>query len=58
MEIDVNSAVLATRVYAALRERFFVVNKSGDAAEADGGEVVAIIRDAIVDYAKEQIDAA
>ena len=55
MEIDVNSAVLATRVYAALRERFFIGNKSGDAAEADGGEVLAIIRSAIVNYANEQI---
>ena len=26
MEIDVNSVVLATRVYAALRERFFIGN--------------------------------
>jgi hypothetical protein len=55
MEIDVNSTVLATRVYAALRERFFVGHASGDAAEADGGEVLATIRGAIVNYLEEQI---
>lgn len=55
MEIDVNSAVLATRVYAALRERFFLGNTCGDRSEADGGEVLAIIRGAIVNYVNEQI---
>ncbi len=57
MAIDVNSAVLATRIYAALRERFFVGNSSGDTAEADGGEVLATIRGAIVSYLKEEIAA-
>jgi hypothetical protein len=47
--------VLATRVYAALRERFFVGHASGDTAEADGGEVLATIRGAIVNYMEEQI---
>jgi hypothetical protein len=55
MEIDVNSMVLATRVYAALRERFFVGHASGDTTEADGGEVLATIRGAIVNYMEEQI---
>ena len=55
MEIDVNSMVLATRVYAAVRERFFVGHASGDTAEADGGEVLATIRGAIVNYMEEQI---
>ena len=56
MEIEVNSFVLATRVYAALRERFFVGHASGDTAEADGGEVLATIRGEIVNYVKEQVD--
>ena len=50
MEIDVNSVVLATRVYAALRERFFIGNAPRDSAEADGGEVLAAISGAIVSY--------
>ena len=58
MEIDVNSVVLATRVYAALRERFFIVNAATDSAEADGGQVLAAIRDAIVNYLEEQIGAS
>jgi len=58
MEIDVNSVVLATRVYSAVRERFFVAKASGDTEEADGGEVLAAIRDEIVDYLEEQIGAA
>ena len=32
MEIDVNSVVLSARVYASLRERFFIGNHAGDAA--------------------------
>jgi hypothetical protein len=52
MEIDVNSVVLATRVYVALRERFFI----GIAPiEADGGEVLDAIRGTIVNYVEEQI---
>ncbi len=58
MEIDVNSVVLATRVYTVLRERFFIGNATGDSAEADGGEVLAAIRDAIVNYVEEQIGAS
>ena len=57
MKIDVNSVVLAARVYAALRERFFIGNAPGNSAEADGGEVLAAIRDAIVNYVEEQIGA-
>jgi len=55
MKIDVNSVVLAARVYAALRERFLIGNAPGTSAEADGGEVLAAIRDAIVNYMEEQI---
>ena len=55
MKIDVNSVVLAARVYAALRERFFIGNAPGTSAEADGGEVLAAIRDAIVNYMEEQM---
>jgi len=58
MEIDINSVVLAARVYASLRERFFVGNARRDSAEADGGEVLAAIRDAIVNYVEEQIGAS
>lgn len=57
MKIDINSVVLAARVYAALRERFFIGNAPRNSAEADGGEVLATIRDAIVNYAEEQIGA-
>ena len=57
MEIDVNSVILATRVYAALRERYFVGNSAGDRAEADGGDVLTTIRVAIVNYVEEQIGA-
>ena len=57
MEIDVNSVVLAARVYAALSGRFFLANASGDKAEADGGEVLAAIRGAIINYVEEQIGA-
>ena len=57
MQIDVNSIILATRVYAALRERYFVGNAAGEAAEADGGEVLATIRGVIVQYVEEQIGA-
>jgi len=57
MEIDVNSVVLATRIYARLRERFFVANAPGDSAEADGGEVLAVIGGTIVGYLEEQIGA-
>lgn len=58
MEIDVNSVVLGMRVYAALRERFFIGNTPGDSAEADGGQVLAVIRGAIVNYLEEQIGAS
>ena len=57
MTIDVNSVVLAARVYAALRERFFIGTAPRNSAEADGGEVLGTIRDAIVDYVEEQIGA-
>ena len=58
MEIDVNSVVLGMRIYAALRERFFVGNAPGDSSEADGGEVLASIRGVIVNYLEEQIGAS
>jgi hypothetical protein len=55
MEIDVNSVILATRVYAALRERFFIGDSPSNSAEADGGEVLAAIRGTIVTYVEEQV---
>ena len=57
MTIDVNSVVLAARVYAALRESFFIGTAPRNSAEADGGEVLGTIRDAIVNYVEEQIGA-
>ena len=53
MDIDVNTVVLAARVYAGLRERFFIADVCADKAEADGGEVIATIRRSIVDYVNE-----
>jgi len=58
MEIDVNSVILAMRVYAALRERFFIGTAPGVSDEADGGEVLAAIRGTIVNYLEEQIGAS
>ena len=55
MEIDVKSVILSTRVYAALRERFFIGHAAADTVEADGGEVLATIRDMIVHYVQEQM---
>ena len=55
MKIDINSVVLATRVYTALRERFFIGNAPKDSSEAVGGDVLSTIRDAIVDYVEEEI---
>jgi len=57
MEIDVNSVVLGMRVYATLRERFFIATAPGASVEADGGEVLAAIRGTIVNYLEEQIGA-
>ena len=57
MEIDVNSVGLSMRVYAALRERFFVAKAHGNSTEADGGEVLSTIQSAIVNYLEEQIGA-
>jgi hypothetical protein len=53
MDVDINTAVLASRIYATLRERFFVGNRPGDATEADGGEAITTIRKAIVNYMDE-----
>jgi hypothetical protein len=58
MEIDVNSVVLARRVYAALRQHFFIGNAPRDSAEADGGGVLAAIRGAILNYLEEQMGAS
>jgi hypothetical protein len=58
MEVNVNTVVLAARVYAALRERFFIADACGDSADADGGEVIATIRGAIVDYIDETFGAS
>ena len=53
MEVDVNSVVLAARLYASLRERFFVANGQGDQAEADGGAVMTTLRETIIAYVDE-----
>ena len=53
MDLDINTAVLASRVYAELREQFFVGRRAGDETEADGGEVIAAIRKTIVNYMNE-----
>lgn len=58
MEVEVNTIVLAARVYAALRERFFIAGHCGDKADADGGEVIATIRAAIVNYVNEIVGAS
>jgi hypothetical protein len=58
MEVDVNTVVLAARVYAALRERFFIADVCGGKADADGGEVIATIRGAMVDYVDETFGAS
>jgi hypothetical protein len=57
MDVDINTAVLASRVYAALREQFFIGKRSGDETEADGGEVIATIRGAVVGYLDETFRA-
>jgi hypothetical protein len=53
MEIDINSVILAARVYARLRERFLIADMSSAKTEADGGEVIATIRGAILTYVDE-----
>jgi hypothetical protein len=58
MDIDINTAVLASRIYAEVRERYFVGQRPGDEAEADGGEVIAAIRKAIVSYMEETFRAS
>jgi hypothetical protein len=58
MDVDINTAVLASRVYASLRERFFVGQQPGDETEADGGEAIATIRKAIVSYMDETFRAS
>lgn len=57
MDVDINTAVLASRIYASLRERFFVGSRACDETEADGGEVIATIRKAIVSYMDETFRA-
>ncbi len=57
MDIDINTAVLASRIYAEVRERFFVGIRPSDESEADGGEVIAAIRGAIVSYMDETFRA-
>jgi hypothetical protein len=58
MDVDINTAVLASRIYATLREQFFVGKRPGDKTEADGGEVIATIRKAIVSYMDETFRAS
>jgi hypothetical protein len=58
MEVDVNSVVLAARIYAALRGKFFIANVSGTDSEADGGEVMSTIRNSIVAYVDDALFGA
>jgi hypothetical protein len=50
MQVDVNSVVLAARIYAALHGKFFIANTNGASVEADGGEVLATIRNSVLAY--------
>jgi len=58
MEVDVNSIVLAARVYSALHGKFFIADASGGSAEADGGEVMTTIRNAILAYVDDALFGA
>jgi len=55
MQVDVNSIVLAARIYSALHGRFFISDVSGGKAEADGGEVMSAIRNSIVAYVDDAL---
>jgi hypothetical protein len=55
MQVDVNSVVLAARIYSALHERFFIAEVSGATGEADGGEVMTTIRNSILSYIDEGV---
>lgn len=58
MQVDVNSIVLAARIYSALQGRFFISDGSGKHAHADGGEVMNTIRESIVAYVDETLFGA
>jgi hypothetical protein len=57
MDVDINTAVLASRIYAALREQSYWKASERDETEADGGEVIAAIRGAVVGYLDETFRA-
>ncbi len=58
MEVDVNSVVLAARVYAALHGRYFITDVNGGSNEADGGEVMTTIRNSILAYVDDALFGA
>jgi len=58
MQVDVNSVVLAARIYSALHGRFFIADGSGAAREADGGEVMTTIRNSILAYVDDALFGA
>jgi len=53
MQVDVNSIVLAARIYSALHGQFFITDVSDSNIEADGGKVMAAIRNSIIAYVDE-----
>ena len=58
MQVDVNSVVLAARIYSALHGRFFIADVNGTPGEADGGEVMATIRNSILAYVDDALFGA
>ncbi len=58
MQVDVNSIVLAARIYAALHGKFFIADANGASNEADGGEVMTAIRNSIVAYVDDTLFGA
>ena len=58
MQVDVNSIVLAARIYSALHGRFFIGDVNGATREADGGEVMATIRNSILAYLDDALFGA
>ena len=50
MQVDVNSVILAARIYAALHGRYVITDGKGKTDEADGGEVMTAIRNSILAY--------
>lgn len=55
MQVDVNSIVLAARIYSALHGKFFIADTNGATIEADGGDVMTTIRNSIVAYVDDAL---